>query len=94
MFHARYTEYVQVPHLVGLIRNTDEAILEAYKKHPFPPPPATALREARAGGLHHAWAVWEGDRYTGVRSISEYWCRKEAEEMAKDAEEQARPDQP
>lgn len=85
MLRARLTDHVRVPHLTGSILDTDEAILAAYKRHPFPPPPEQALREARAGGVHGVWCIWDGDRYTGEKFISEHWCNVEIARLHEEA---------
>lgn len=95
MFHARCTEFVNVPHRTGRVLNTDEAIIAAYATHPKRPSNAAALREARRGGIHYGWAIWENDDYTGIVIISEHWCKVEADQMnRRRAEENAETSMP
>lgn len=76
MLHARFTRCVHVPHHTGSVIDTDEAILAAFATHPHPPNAATALWQARRGGHHFMWCIWDGETFTGEMLISEYACHQ------------------
>lgn len=82
MLHARYTRCVHVPHRTGSVIDTDEAILAAFETHPRPPRASTALWQARRGGHHFMWCIWDGETFTGEMMISEHACLQRIPQLA------------